>query len=132
MASGGSFWKERANTVKPEQPRRAAGLSPHLLIQLSPNLQIGSVAIVGSRYVFRQEGVTLNGKSFAFVGNVTPVAPMLREIRGPVRTAEVLQRWSRRMPSAHAMQFLEWAWAEELIEGHSAINTVATPKQNSV
>lgn len=110
---GGDFWRKRAPTLEPKAIRGL--LAPESRIALSSHVQLAPVAVADATYVARQDGVKAHGKAYAFVGKGIAIAPLLREIDGPMSAFDVVRRWSRRLPAAQALQVLRWAWSEELI-----------------
>jgi hypothetical protein len=72
------------------------------------------VAVADTAHIVRKDGVMAHGKAHAFVGKGIAVAPLLQDI-APMTAFEVVERWSRRLPAAQALQVLRWACSEELI-----------------
>lgn len=107
------FWRKRAPREVPKPP--PIELSPTARITLAKGLRFVPVAVAGEAYVTRHDGVRQGGKSYAFVGEGLPIAPMLRQIEGPTVAMEVVRRWSQAMPPRRALEVLQWAWAEGLI-----------------
>jgi hypothetical protein len=78
-------------------------------------VRFAPVAVAHASYIAREDGVKAHGKAYAFVGKDIAIAPLLREIEGPMSAFEVVERWSRRLPAEKALQVLRWAWSERLI-----------------
>lgn len=112
-AHGGDFWRKRA----PDAPQSTGPrqLSPEAHVARSPDVLFTAVAVADTSYVARRDGVKARGKSYAFVGEGIAIAPLLREIDGPMTALDVVRRWSRRLPAAQALEVLRWAWSEELV-----------------
>jgi 2-polyprenyl-6-methoxyphenol hydroxylase-like FAD-dependent oxidoreductase len=116
---GSEFWRKRAQ-VAIEEPQGRAGsiLGFDTLVSVAPSVGCTSVATVKESRVVAEDGVKFNSRTFAYVGNSRAVAALLRDIDGPTAAILVLQRWSRKMPCEEALQILNWAWVEGLIQGN--------------
>jgi hypothetical protein len=94
---------------------RRTAIHPDSLIRAADKAVFTTVGTVNGRYVSQQDGVELDGKAYAYIGGV-PIADLLRAVTLSVSAIEAIERWSRLMPRAQALDTLEWAWAEGLIE----------------
>jgi uncharacterized protein len=112
-SDGGDFWRRRAPGAVPPAPR--GPLPPEARVARSSGVLFTPVAVADASHVVRRDGVKARGKSYAFVGEGIAVAPLLREIDGPMTAFDVVRRWSRRLPAAQALQVLRWAWSEDLV-----------------
>jgi 2-polyprenyl-6-methoxyphenol hydroxylase-like FAD-dependent oxidoreductase len=110
----GDFWRRRAPE---EAPTATPGPpAPGSRVGLAPELQFVPVAVAEASHVGRRDGVVLGARAYAFLGEGIAVAPLLRALDGPTSAFDVVRRWSRAMPAEQALQVLQWAWSEGLIE----------------
>ncbi len=110
---GGDFWRSRAPT---SAPRATPDLpAPGAHIARASQLRFAPVAVAEAAHIARRDGVQVGGKSYAFIGDGIALAPLLREVDGPVTAFELVRRWSRRLPAPEALRLLRWAWSERLL-----------------
>lgn len=114
LVSNAAFWQKRA-TMAAAKPVMGS-LEPQVRVTLSRALRFASVPIVTEAYIEPADGILMDGEPFAFVDRGIALAPLLREVRGPMRAMEVVQAWSRRMSPEQALRILQWAWAQRLLE----------------
>ncbi len=113
-AGGGEFWRRRATPVPLEPPR--ASLSPTAVVHVPAAVQFDRVAVAVADRVAGMGGVRAHGRDYAFVNGDVPIAPLLREIDGPMAATDVVRRWSRTMHASDAFRILAWAWSERLVD----------------
>jgi hypothetical protein len=117
-ACGGSFWSKRAtdSAQEPRKQREVFPIRPGALVCLAPGLRFTSVAVVDGAHVGREEGVQLDDRTFAYLGNGLSVAGLLNQIIGPMPAVQVVQLWAKQMPVVDALRMLEWAHSNGLVE----------------
>jgi len=94
-----------------------AFLSPDRPVRVSPRISFVRMPAVAGPYIVEIEGIEYDGNATAFAGE-TRVADLLRLVNGSAMPArDVVQRWSHRMGTTGALQFLQWAWQRGWITG---------------
>lgn len=114
-ACGSDFWRRRAGTEDLRAATRRTAIYPDSLVRAADKAVFTTVGAVNGHYVSQQDAVELDGKVYAYIHGV-PIAGLLRAVAFSVSAIEAIERWSRLMPRAQALDTLEWAWAEGLIE----------------
>jgi 2-polyprenyl-6-methoxyphenol hydroxylase-like FAD-dependent oxidoreductase len=110
------FWEQRAGHYSArEQTQKPPIQSLSGSIQLSPFVSFVPLAIAGEQYIFRADGVQLNGEQFGYLGSHN-LANLLRMTATPLTAKDAIDRWSATMPSSTALQVFEFAWASGLIQ----------------
>lgn len=112
---GSDFWRKRARVDDLRTATSRTPVQPDLRVQVSQRAVFVTVGIVNGSHIVREDGVELDGKWSAYVGEAR-VADLLRALDGSMTAMEVVRCWSRRISSAQSLQTLQWAWSEGLIE----------------
>jgi flavin-dependent dehydrogenase len=111
------FWIERAVNTDPlgrRQLNRLPSLDRH--VRVSSRVAFVPLATVTDQYVVEAIGVELFGRIYGRVGNAS-VPALLKAVKHPIAAKDLVHRWSKEMPVTSALQVLEWAWSEGLVEG---------------
>jgi flavin-dependent dehydrogenase len=112
--SRSAFWESRARFLSSFVPEDH--LSPQAIVVPSPCLAYTPVPVVKDAHITTCDGLRLLDRTYAFVLDDVPIAPLLKQIETPLRALDVLQLWSRRLGPTKALDALHWAWSEGLLQ----------------
>jgi hypothetical protein len=109
------FWGKLAGAKLDSGIERREPLTLNECVRKGSQVVFVTVPVATDRYIVQTDGVEWQGKTAAFIGGVS-VARLLREITEPMPTRKLIHRWTEIMPLDKALQTVQWAWIEGLIE----------------
>jgi hypothetical protein len=109
------FWRKLAGAKLDGSTDRREPLMLNECVRKRAQVDFVSVPVATDNYIVQTDGVEWQGKTAAFIGGVS-AARLLREIKEPMPTRALIRRWAEIMPRDKALQTVQLAWTEGLIE----------------